>query len=112
MEELWMKVVNLVERSRIRVPLYIITIIFGITFFVLPNFLAVTSFVFLLGFLIVFESIHPNGYDVIFFKPLTPKFLPPHVQTTIFILIKIIFITTGLFFMFMGFSIMISTAFR
>ncbi|SFB20261.1 MULTISPECIES: hypothetical protein [unclassified Bacillus (in: firmicutes)] len=112
METLWTKIETVVERLRIRVPLYVITIISGITFFLFPSFLAVTSFVFLLGFLLVFESIHPNGYKVIFFQPLIPKAFSENLQIGLLILLRTIFIFGGLFFMLMSLSIFISGVFR
>lgn len=90
-----------VQNTRLRLSLYIITAISGITFFITESLYTITLFLFFLGLLTLFESIHPNGYLSIV-KTLFPRFIPRKIQTTILMLLKIILIALSLFIMFLG----------
>lgn len=96
--------------SRLRLPIYIITIIFSVGFFIAPSIFVPTFSVTFLGLLLIFESIHPRGYHL-FYKFLT-DFLPSKIQTTILILLKIIGIILGLFLMFIGIGVEIGRYFH
>lgn len=103
MIQLWQKVEILMVNSRIRLPLYLITIILGIGFFMAPNIFVPTFFIIFLGAVLIFESIHPTGYHL-FYKFIT-SFLPRKMQITIIMILKILGIILGLFLMFIGIGI-------
>ncbi|MCT8140322.1 hypothetical protein H1D32_23050 [Anaerobacillus sp. CMMVII] len=102
------KLESVVEKSRLRVPLYLVTILLCVGFFVEPTLFAPTYFIFFLGLLTFFETVHPSGYTVTYFKPFTPKSLSNKGQTRLLIFFKFIFISLGLFLMFLGAAIHLS----
>jgi len=103
MRKLWQVVETILVNSRLRLPVYIITIISGVGFFIAPNIFLPTIFVALLGFLVIIESIHPRGYPLLY-KFLTDLF-PSKIQITIVILLQILGIILGLFSMFLGIGV-------
>jgi hypothetical protein len=94
MRKLWHRVEMLLVNSRLRLPIYIITIISGVGFFIAPSIFVATFFVTFLGLLLIFESIHPTGSHS-FSK----------IQITILILLKIFGIILGVFLMFIGIGV-------
>ena len=108
--ELWQKVETLLVNYRLRLPIYLITIIFGIGFFMAPNIFVSTFFIIFLGLILIFESIHPTGYHL-FYKFLT-SYLPSKTQITIIIILKILGIILGLFLIFLGIGIEIGRHFH
>ncbi|MEE3955896.1 hypothetical protein [Peribacillus frigoritolerans] len=103
MRKLWQEVETILVNSRLRLPIYIITIILGVGFFIAPSIFVATFFVTFLGLLLIFESIHPTGYHL-FYKFLT-DFLPSKIQITIWIFLKILGIILGIFLMFIGIGV-------
>ncbi|WP_078544849.1 hypothetical protein [Litchfieldia alkalitelluris] len=110
MKKLWHKLETALVQSRLRLPLYIITIIFGVGFFIEPNIFMPTIFVIFLGLLIVFESIIPTGYPLVY-KSLT-NFLPRSIQTPILVFVSTTVIFMGLFIMFIGLAVEMGRLFR
>jgi hypothetical protein len=98
MQELWKKLEILVKNSRLRLPIYFITIISGVIFFIAPSMLVVMLFIFSLGLLTLFENIHPAG-TWSGLKSLFPNLIPSKIQNVILIMIRIIFIMIGIYLM-------------
>mgnify|MGYP001135508667 CR=1 FL=1 len=109
MRKLWTEVERILVNSRLRLPIYIITIISGVGFFVAPSIFMPTFFVTFLGLLMIFESIHPTGYHL-FYKFLT-GFLPNKIQITILIILKTLGVILGLYLIFIGIGIEIGRHF-
>jgi len=98
---------KLFVHSRLRLPLYILTIVTGVGFFIEPNIFLPMIFITLLGLLMVFETIHPNGYPTHLYNPIV-QLLPKKLQFPISFLLRMIGILLGLFLMFLGISVGIS----
>jgi len=110
MRKLWQEVETTLVNSRLRLPIYIITVMSGVGFFVAPSIFVPTFFVTFLGLLMIFESIHPTGYHL-FYKFLT-GFLPSKIQIIILIFLKILGIILGLYLLFIGIGIEIGRHFH
>ena len=110
MRKLWQEVETVLVNSRLRLPIYIITVMSGVGFFVAPSTFVATFFVTFLGLLMIFESIHPTGYHL-FYKFLT-GFLPNKIQITILIILKTLGIILGLYLIFIGIGIEIGRHFQ
>ncbi|PMC36028.1 hypothetical protein CJ195_17430 [Bacillus sp. UMB0899] len=91
---------KILVRSKLRVPLYVLTVITGIAFFLDPNSFSPTYFVIFFGLLLIYESIHPNGYTVIV-KEVT-HFLPKTIQTIVMIITIGFLIVLGAFILGIG----------
>lgn len=110
MKKFWQKVETILVNSRLRFPIYMITVIFGVGFFIAPSIFLPTLFVTFLGLLLIFESIHPTGYQL--HNKLLTDFLPSKIQKIILICLKTLGIILGLFLMFIGIGIEIGRFFH
>jgi hypothetical protein len=105
----WEALQLLVVKSRLRVPLYVLAFITGIGFFfVSPDLFLPTIFITLLGSLLVFESIHPDGYQSVFLGHMKPGKLRKNMS----VILIIIGISLGAFLMFIGIGVEIGRHFR
>lgn len=94
---------SILAKSRLRVPLYVLTLITGTAFFLVPNTISPTYFVMYLGLLVIFESIYPKGYMTIF-KELT-NFLPKSLQKPVIYVMICSLMLIGAFLLFIGLSV-------
>lgn len=110
MGKIWRKFGRKLIKSQIRLPIYILTVVFGIGIFIAPNFFLPTLFIASFGSLLILESIHPRGYHLLY-KFLT-AFLPNNVQMVVVAFLKILGITLGLSFIFIGIGVEIGRYFH
>ncbi|KMJ55447.1 hypothetical protein AB685_27205 [Bacillus sp. LL01] len=98
MKELMQRVETIFVKSRLRFPLYLLTVITGVGFFIAPELIEPTIFIAFLGLLLIMESIHPEAYRALFFEPIT-SFFPTKVQLPLIIMLTICVVMVGLFFL-------------
>lgn len=110
MRNIWRVFERKLINSQIRLPIYILTVVFGIGIFIAHNFFLPTLFIAFFGSLLILESIHPRGYPLLY-KSLT-AFLPNNVQTFVVAFLKILGIMLGLSFIFIGLGIEIGRYFH
>lgn len=103
LRKLWTNLEKLLVNSRLRLPIYIITIITGVVFFIAHNNFSASIFVTFLGLFVIFESIIPTGNYV--FKPLI-NYFPSKIQIIVVLILKIVGIVLGLYLMFIGLSLL------
>jgi hypothetical protein len=105
----WEALQLLLVKSRLRVPLYVLTLVTGIgLFFVSPEIFLPTFFITLLGSLLVFESIHPDGYQSVFLG----NMIPGKLRTTLSVFVIVMGISLGAFLMFIGIGVEIGRHLR
>ncbi|HZH59939.1 MAG TPA: hypothetical protein VEY70_10250 [Metabacillus sp.] len=103
MKKLLIHIQSIQVKSRLRVPLYVLTLITGTVFFLIPNTISPTYFVICLGLLVIFESIYPKGYITIF-QELT-NFLTKGLQKLVIYVMICLLILMGAFILFIGLAI-------
>jgi len=110
MSKFWRKFERKLVNTKIRLPIYILTILFCIGMFIAPNFFLPTLFVTFFGSLLILESIHPRGYPLLY-RFLT-AFLPSNIQIVVVTLLKILGVMLGLLFLIIGIGVEIGQYFH
>ena len=103
MKKLWNQLQTILVQAKLRLPLYVLTLLTGTAFFLAPNSISPTYFVICLGLLVIFETIHPKGY-IIIIEELTIS-LPKRIQRIVLYVILCILLLLGAFILWIGMAV-------